>query len=97
MNFDVELMSETADRISSQVRKDIDSLIKTHGGDFGVSVMGNVGVNLLAGVMAAAKDDDMRSIILMAVLKSLASMTMAEMSNYETEELLERLKKGSKC
>ena len=97
MTFDVELMAETADKIATQCRKDIDSLIKTHGNAFAVSVMGNVGVNLLAGVLAAASDDEMRSIILLAIMKSLASMTMAEMSNYETEELLDRLKKGSKC
>ena len=97
MNFDVDLMADTADRIAKGCRQDIDSLVQTHGKEFAVSVMGNVGVNLLAGVLAAAVDDDARAIILLAVLKSLATMTMAEMSNYETEELLERIKKGSKC
>ena len=97
MSFDVDLMADTADRIAKGCRQDIESLAQTHGKEFAVSVMGNVGVNLLAGVLAAAVDDDARSIILLAVLKSLATMTMAEMSNYETEELLERIKKGSKC
>lgn len=97
MNFDVDLMADTADRIAKGCRQDIDNLTQTHGKEFAVSVMGNVGVNLLAGVLAAAVDDDARAIILLAVLKSLATMTMAEMSNYETEELLERIKKGSKC
>lgn len=92
MTFDMELMAETAERISNRCKDDIDSLIKTHGHEFAVSVMGNVGVYLLSGVMSSAVDDDARSIMLLAILKSLAHNTAAQMSANETEDLLARIK-----
>lgn len=94
MSFDTELMADTAERISRRCRADIDALIETHGGAFAVSVMGNVGVNLLAGVLASASTDDARSEILLAILKSLAGNTMAEITANETDDLINRVKKG---
>ena len=94
MNFDVKLMAETCERMIRRQRQDLQSLLETHGPDFAISVMGNIGVDLISGVLSAAKDDEARGEILLAIMKSLAHNTMCEMSNYETEELLDRLKKG---
>lgn len=94
MNFDVQLMADTSERMIKSTRADLQSLLESHGPDFAISVMGNIGVDLIAGVLCAAKDDDARAEILLAIMKSLAHNTMCEMSSYETEELLDRLKKG---
>ena len=97
MSIDVDLMAETTEKMVLRLRNDLQSLLESHGSDFAVSVMGNIGVDMISGVMAAAVDDEARNEILVAVLKSLVHNTMREMSNYETEELLDRLKKGKQC
>lgn len=96
MSINVELMAETCASMIKDIRGELQDLLESHGSDFAISVMGNIGVDMISGVLSAAKDDDARSEILLAIFKSLAHNTMCEMSNYETEELLDRLKKGAK-
>lgn len=97
MKFDVELMAQTSERISESLAKQLEALIESHGENFAASVMGNVGVYLLTGLLASAKDDEARLITLIAVIQSLSTNVKIEMAGYETDQLLERVKKGIKC
>ena len=97
MDYDVELMAQTSERISEILAKQLESLVESHGPSFTANVMGNVGIYLLTGLLASAKDDDSRLMTLIAVIHSLGTNVKIEMAGYETEQLLERLKKGTKC
>jgi hypothetical protein len=97
MDYDVELMAQTSERISESLAKQLESLVESHGPSFTANVMGNVGIYLLTGLLASAKDDESRFMTLIAVVHSLSANVKIEMAGYETEQLLERLKKGTKC
>jgi hypothetical protein len=97
MDYDVELMAQTSERISESLAKQLESLIESHGPNFGASVMGNVGVYLLTGLLASAKDDESRLLTLISVIHSLSVNVKIEMAGYEADQLLERVKKGIKC
>lgn len=97
MNFDIELMAETSERMAESVSKQIEVLNKSHGVDFSRSVMGNVGCYLLTCVLASEDDDHERMIKLLTIIKVLAVNVRAEIASLETDEIIERIKKGSKC
>ena len=96
MSFDPELMAQTSNKIIKRQRQDLQSMMETHGADFTASVMSNVAVDLLAGVLSSASDDDARANILFEVLSSLAQKTMSNMSGIEAQLLMNRLRKGAK-
>jgi hypothetical protein len=97
MDYDVELMAQTSERISEGLAKQLESLIESHGSTFAANVMGNVGIYLLTGLLASSKDDESRLLTLISVIHSLSVNVKIEMAGYEADQLLERLKKGAKC
>lgn len=97
MDFDIELMAETSERIADGVSKQIEVLNKSHGADFSRSVMGNVGCYLLTCLLASREDEDERMIELLSIIKVLAVNVRAEIASVEADEIIERIKKGPKC
>jgi hypothetical protein len=97
MDFDVELMAETSERISESLSEQMKSLTQTHGVDFSMSVMGNVGCYLLTCLIAAEEDEGARMIKLLMLIKVLSVNVRAEIASIETDEIIEKIKKDSKC
>jgi hypothetical protein len=97
MDFDVELMAETSERISESLSEQMKSLTQTHGVDFSMSVMGNVGCYLLTCLIASEEDEGARMIKLLMLVKVLSVNVRAEIASIETDEIIEKIKKDSKC
>lgn len=97
MDFDIELMARTSEKLSESVGKQIEALTYSHGVDFSRSVLGNVGCYLLTALLASEDDEDERLVKLLTVIKVLAVNVRAEIASLETDEIIERIKKGSKC
>lgn len=97
MDFDVELMAETSERISASVSKQIESLVNSHGVDFAYSVLGNVGCFLLTCLLASEVEDDERVLKLFTIMQVLAVNVKNESAHYQASEIIDRIKKGSKC
>jgi hypothetical protein len=97
MDFDIELMARTSEKLSESMGKQIETLTHSHGVDFSRSVLGNVGCYLLTVLLASEDDEDERLVKLLTIIKVLAVNVRAEVASLETEEIIERIKKGSKC
>jgi hypothetical protein len=97
MDFDVELMKDTAERMSKSLSDQFESLVESHGLNFSRSVLGNVGCYLLTALLASEEDEDMRLIKLLTIIEVLSVNVKAELASTEAEEIIERIKKGSKC
>lgn len=97
MDFDVELMKDTAERMSKSLSDQFESLVESHGLNFSRSVLGNVGCYLLTALLASEEDEDMRLIKLLTIIEVLSVNVKAELASAEAEEIIERIKKGSKC
>jgi len=97
MDFDVELMKDTAERMSKSLSDQFESLVESHGLNFSRSVLGNVGCYLLTALLASEEDEDMRLIKLLTIIEVLSVNVKAELASVEAEEIIERIKKGSKC
>jgi hypothetical protein len=97
MDFDVELMKDTAERMSKTLSDQFESLVESHGLNFSRSVLGNVGCYLLTALLASEEDEDMRLIKLLTIIEVLSVNVKAELASAEAEEIIERIKKGSKC
>jgi hypothetical protein len=97
MDFDIDLMGETSLEIFSIVEGQISQLNKTHGSDFAWSVQGNVGCFLLASLLASEEDDGARLLMLLDLIKSLSLNVTHEVAGLKADELIEQIKKGSKC
>lgn len=97
MDFDIELMAQTSERMSESISKQIETLTHSHGVDFSRSVLGNVGCYLLTCLLASEDDEDERMVKLLTIIKVLAVNVRAEVASLETDEIIERIKKGSKC
>jgi hypothetical protein len=97
MNFDIDLMAQTSERITESLSQQMKSLADTHGVDFSMSVMGNVGCYLLTCLIASEDDETARVLKLLLLVKVLSLNVKAEVAGMKTEELIEKIKKGSKC
>lgn len=97
MDFDIELMARTSEKLSESVGKQIEALTYSHGVDFSRSVLGNVSCYLLTALLASEDDEDERLVKLLTIIKVLAVNVRAEIASLETDEIIERIKKGSKC
>jgi hypothetical protein len=97
MDFDVELMKDTAERMSKTLSDQFESLVESHGLNFSRSVLGNVGCYLLTALLASEEDEDIRLIKLLTIIEVLSVNVKAELASAEAEEIIERIKKGSKC
>jgi len=97
MDFDVELMAQTSERITESLSQQMKSLSDTHGVDFSMSVMGNVGCYLLTCLIASEDDETARVLKLLLLVKVLSLNVSAEVAGMKTEELIEKIKKDSKC
>lgn len=97
MNFDVELMAATSEKISESIGNQIKNLSDSHGPDFACSVLGNVGCFLLTALLASEEDEDKRFIKLMVLVRSLSINVQSEVASYKAEEIIEQIRKGSKC
>jgi hypothetical protein len=97
MDFDVELMKDTAERMSKSLSDQFESLVESHGLNFSRSVLGNVGCYLLTALLASEEDEGMRLIKLLTIIEVLSVNVKAELASAEAEEIIERIKKGSKC
>lgn len=97
MNFDVDLMAETSECITENLSQQMKSLADTHGVDFSMSVMGNVGCYLLTCLIASEDDESARMIKLLILVKVLSLNVSAEVAGMKTDELIEKIKKASKC
>jgi hypothetical protein len=97
MDFDVELMKDTAERMSKSLSDQFESLVESHGLNFSRSVLGNVGCYLLTALLASEEDEDIRLIKLLTIIEVLSVNVKAELASAEAEEIIERIKKGSKC
>jgi hypothetical protein len=97
MDFDVELMARTAERMSKTLGDEFESLVHSHGIHFSRSVLGNVGCYLLTALLASEEDEGMRLLKLLTIVEVLSVNVKAELASAEAEEIIERIKKGSKC
>jgi hypothetical protein len=97
MNFDIDLMAQTSERITESLSQQMKSLTDTHGVDFSMSVMGNVGCYLLTCLIASEDDETARVLKLLLLVKVLSLNVKAEVAGMKTEELIEKIKNGSKC
>jgi len=97
MDFDIELMKDTAQRMSKSLGDQFESLAHSHGINFSRSVLGNVGCYLLTALLASEEDDDIRLIKLLTIIEVLSVNVKAELASAEAQEIIERIKKGSKC
>ena len=97
MDFDIELMAKTSERMSESISKQIEALVHSHGVDFSRSVLGNVGCYLLTALLASEDDEGARLVKLLTIIEVLGVNVRAEIAGLKTEEIIERIKKGSKC
>lgn len=96
MNYDIELMVETSERMVESLNKQLEALVKSHGDDFAFSVMGNIGCHMLTAVLASEPEDDARLIKLLTIVQVLSINMKSEAASHKAEEIIERIKKGSK-
>lgn len=96
MSYDIELMMETSERMAENIAKQFETLAESHGDDFAISVMGNVGCHLLTKMLASEDDDQEQFIKLLTVVQVLTLNMKSETASYKAEEIIERIKKGSK-
>jgi len=96
MNFDIELMVNTSERMVESLVKQLEVLHESHGEDFTRSVMGNIGCHMLTSLLAAELDDDERFIKLLTIIKVLGINIKAESASNKADEIIERIKKGLK-
>jgi hypothetical protein len=92
----IKLLEKTSHEISQMYAKEILLVQKKHGSEFAGLVMANIGLNFLVGVLSSVKEEN-RFEMTLGFVQGLCQGLNNELAAQEVEELMERIKKGSKC
>lgn len=95
-SFDVELMADTATKMSAPLLKGFASLADSHGVDFAASVMCNVAAEIIVAVIASANDEEHRKQVLVGVLTIVGVNLSHAVSAQEADELIARAMRKAK-
>ncbi len=88
INFDMQLMADTAEKMSAAARKDFASLADSHGVDFAASVMGNMATDIQVWILAAQADDEQRYALFLRLVTAMCINLKLELSGQQAEAII---------
>jgi hypothetical protein len=88
IDFDKELMANTAERMEKSIAADLASLEDSHGIGFAASVAANIGITLLTTIIAAAGSAEARLITTTEIMLALAANLRIEMAAHDADKII---------